>query len=211
MSERLSFFLADLSTYIGLVPVVLAFFRFKTLHPEQRRLAILVWVGVGIGISADWVSRLFFIPNLFLLHLYTIVNFVLLTWVYQSVVGARWARVIGIAFTVFAAVNSLFIEGLQTFNVLSRSISTFISMFFALRFFAKSLREMQISRLEMVPLFWISVGTLFYNAASFFIFLFSKDIAPHEPLSSTYFGIHAIFTVLLYIFYTIALWIRPTE
>jgi len=67
---------------------------------------------------------------------------------------------------------------------------------------------MKVQHLEASPLFWISIGTLFYNAGSFFIFLFSKDIVPFEELWQTYFGIHAIFTILLYIFYSIALWVK---
>mgnify|MGYP001802098417 CR=1 FL=1 len=92
-------------------------------------------------------------------------------------------------------------------NILNRSISSLLIMFFALNFFLFQLRTMKIVRMEKEPLFWISIGVLFYNAASFFIFLFCKDLETFDELWYTYFGIHSIFSILSYTIYTIALWV----
>jgi hypothetical protein len=74
-----------------------------------------------------------------------------------------------VAFPVLAAWNSVFIEKLDGFNVINRSTAAFIIICYTLSFLTKNLREMKIQRLEVVPLFWISIGALFYYAASFFI------------------------------------------
>jgi hypothetical protein len=211
MNEKISFLLADISTYIGLIPAFVALFRIKSRVYEHRPLSILVWGGVLVAIAAYVVTKALKLPNIFLLHIYTIFNFILTTLVFRSVISKKIAYILIFTYTVFASVNSIYIEKLITFNVLNRSISAFIIMFFALSFFVKTLKEMKILRLETIPLFWISVGALFYNAGSFFIFLFSKDISPFEELWLTYFGIHSILTIILYLFYTIALWVQPKQ
>lgn len=204
-----SVILANISNYIGLIPSIFAFFRIKSPYKTHRQLALLVWVGFAIAMLAQVVPYLFGITNLWLLHIYTIVDFILLTFIYSSTIGPFTTRILIIVFPLFAAINSIFFEHLITLNVLNRSLSAFILMFYALSFFAKTLREMKIFNLERSPLFWISIGVLFYNAGSFFIFLFSQNISATSKLWATYFGIHSIFTILLYIFYTIALWVQP--
>jgi hypothetical protein len=211
MHEDLSFFLADVASYIGLIPSILALFRLKNSLPEYRQLTLLVWGGTTISLLAIIVGTVLHKPNLFLLHIYTIFDFILLTLIFKPVLGARLTRFLTIAFSLFAATNSIFFEHLRTENVLNRSLSALILMFYALSFFTKTLREMKIQKLENEPLFWISIGVLFYNAGSFFIFLFSHYLTPIQDLWYTYFGIHAIFTILLYVCYTIALWVQPKQ
>lgn len=210
MNETLSFLFADISTYVGLIPSILAFFRLKELLPEQRMLSILVWGSTVISLLAVLIAAVLNKPNLFLLHIYTVFDFIMLTLIFKPVIKPTWFRVIQIAFPLTATLNSILVEQLRTENVLNRSVSAFILMLYPLGFFTKALKEMKILKLEEYPLFWISTGVLFYNAGSFFIFLFSKILTPIHSLWYTYFGIHAIFTILLYVFYTIALWVRPT-
>lgn len=210
MDKELSYMLADIATYIGLIPSFFAFYRIKSPIYTHRLLAILVLGDTSISLFAYFITVQLKWPNLFLLHFYTVFNFFVTTLIFKSELNKKASIILLTLFTSFATINSIFVERLQTFNVLSRSISAFIIMVYVLRFFTKTLREMKIQELEKVPLFWISVGALFYNAGSFFIFLFSKDISPFEELWLTYFGVHSILTIILYCFYTIALWVRPT-
>jgi hypothetical protein len=211
MSRELSFLLADLGSFVCLIPSVIALFRLRRADREQRLLSLLVWIGTFISLAAYALPPLFHLPNLPLLHVYTIIDFVMLTLLYRPVLHPGLFRLLILVFPVFAAVNSLFFTGPDSMNELSRSISAFIIMAYALSFFAKTLRDMKVIHLERTPLFWISIGALYYNAASFFIFIFSKDLAPFKDMWLTYFGVHAIFTILLYLFYSIALWIRPEQ
>lgn len=211
MNETLSFLFADISTYVGLIPSILAFFRLKNLLPEQRMLSILVWSSTVICLFAVLITVVLKKPNLFLLHIYTIVDFILLSLIFKPFLPKFLSRLLFFGFPLFAAINSIFFEHLKTENVLNRSLSALILMFYSLSFFTKTLREMKILNLEKEPLFWVSIGVLFYNAASFFIFLFSHYLTASRDLWYTYFGIHAIFSIILYIFYTIALWVHPKQ
>jgi len=139
-------------------------------------------------------------------HIYTIFEFILLAFIFKPFLHRLFIKIVLVTFPTFAIINSVFIEHLNTMNVLNRSISALLIMFFALNYFLFNLRELKVQRLELEPLFWVSIGVLFYNAASFFIFIFSKDLGPFREAWFTYFGIHAFFTILLYTFYSIALW-----
>ena len=209
MDPETSFFLARISSYIMIGPCVLSLFRFKSPFQVHKQLAFVVFLGAFISIAANFFNVVLQMPNLFLLHIYTIFDFILLTLIFKDVLPQIVFKVLIFTFPLFAAVNSIFLEKLMTENVLNRSISAFLLMFYALCFFTKTLGEMKIIHLERQPMFWISVGVLFYNAGSFFIFLFSRVLTPIPELWYTYFGIHAIFTIILYCFYTIALWVQP--
>lgn len=211
MNEELVRTLNSFSTYIGLVPSFLAIAKLKEATYEYRLLAYLVWWGTTIGLLALFIGAYLHHPNLFLLHIYTIFDFFLLSLIFKPVLPSSLSRVITIGFPLFAIINSIFFEHFKTENIMNRTLSSLILMFYALSFFTKTLREMKILNLEKEPLFWISVGVLFYNAGSFFIFLFNHYLTANRDLWFTYFGIHAIFTIILYIFYTIALWVHPKQ
>lgn len=211
MNEELVRILNGFAAYIGLVPSFLVFFKLKRATYEYRLIAYLVWWGTLIGLLALFIGAYMHQPNLFLLHIYTIFDFILLTLIFKPVLPQFLSKFLLISFPLFAAINSIFFEHLKTENVLNRSLSALILMFYALNFFTKTLREMKVLNLGKEPLLWISIGVLFYNAASFFIFLFSHYLTASRDLWFTYFGIHAIFTILLYICYTIALWVQPKQ
>jgi hypothetical protein len=211
MKLSIAILLINIATFIGLIPSLLAFFKVKNSTRAYLILAVLVWLGTIISLLARFIGGVLHQPNLYLLHFYTIADFILLSLIFKPVLPGYLSRFLLYGFPVFAAINSIFFEQLKTENVLNRSISALILMFYALSFFTKTLREMKILKLEQEPLFWISIGVLFYNAASFFIFLFSHYITVIPNLWYTYFGIHAIFSIILYIFYTIALWVHPKQ
>ena len=203
--------LINIATFIGIIPSIFAFFKTKNATKNYLLLATLIWVGTAISLLARFIGGVLHQPNLFLLHFYTIVDFILLSLIFRPVLPGNLSSFLLYVFPVFAAINSIFFEHLKTENVLNRSLSALILMLYALGFFTKTLREMKIQKLEQEPLFWISIGVLFYNAASFFFFLFNHYLVVIPNLWQTYFGIHTIFTILLYTFYTIALWVHPRQ
>lgn len=208
MPEYLSLTLANTATFIALLPCLVAILRWKNAVPSQKIASIWVWGSAAIGLGAYGLA-IQGEPNLYLLHLFIIFDFILLTLLFRPLLNPILAKVLLFGFPILAGLNSIFIEHLVGFNVVNRSVAALIIICYTLTFFLRTLREMKIQRLELVPLFWISVGALFYYAASFFIFLFSATLLPYTKVWATYFGVHAIFTILLYLSYTVALWIQP--
>ena len=199
------------ATFYALVPALVALVRWNRADETQRYLRVLVWAAALVGIGAHVMARVLKENNLFLLHFYTILEFILLTLIFRNYLPKKFVWWIIGLFSVAALINSVFIEKLGTFNVIARSVSAFLIMCYVMRYFWITLRDMKMRYLERQPMFWISCGALLYYAASFFIFIFSNDILPLADLWWTYWGVHAIFTILVYTFYSIALWVGPQQ
>ena len=208
MKEEVAFLLADISSFWGFFPSLIALLIWKKCGPKDLYLDYLVWGGTTISLLAFYLGYVYGASNLYLLHIYTIFEFVLLTLIFRPVLNHLFVKTALVTFPLFAAFNSIFIEKLITMNEFSRSISALLLMFYALSFFLYQFRTLKVKHMEREPLFWVSIGVLFYNAASFFIFVFSRDLEPFHELWFTYFGIHSLFTILLYTFYSIALWVQ---
>ena len=209
--KSIAFVIATISTLFGILPSLIAFLKIKSADEIQRLLRILVWGATLCGLSAMGLAKLLHINNLFILHFYTIFDLVMLTLIFRNYIGRNLSRGIIILFVTLAATNSIFVAKFNSFNVLARSIEAFIIICYALTFFTLTLKRMDIVKLNRSPMFWISCGALLYYAASFFIFIFSQDIQPMLDIWYIYWGIHAIFTIVLYIFYSIALWVQPEK
>jgi hypothetical protein len=212
MTQDVAFQIMNYASYSVILPLFVVFLRVRSDQTkEQQLLSILVLTSALIELSAYLLGTHFGIPNLFLLHLLTISELVLLTLIYGTVLGRRSQWAILLLAGIPMLINSIFVEQLQGFNVINRSGQALLMITFAILFFAQTLRNMKIKRLEKSPLFWISCGVLIYYAASLFIFIFSKDLVPFKALWFVYWGVHAIFSIILNLFYTLALWINPQQ
>lgn len=209
MDTSLSIQLSHIATFMIVLPSLLALLRLSSELRIHRLLIFLVGGAALVSILAYVLGSVFAINNLFLLHFYTVFDFIMMTLIFRDYLARAYVEWSIIIFTVAALSNSILIEQLSTFNILARSVEAFVIICYVMRYFWLTLQEMKIQRLEKQPVFWVSCGALLYYAAGFFIFLFSHDLLPFDELWFTYWGIHAIFTILLYLFYSIALWVQP--
>ncbi|WP_020534696.1 hypothetical protein [Lewinella cohaerens] len=211
MSAELTLQLGQIATFICILPSIIALFQWNSGVKTHRQLGVLVLGATTVGIAAHTLAQVYQVNNLFLLHFYTVFDFIMMTLIFQTYLPRAFVKWSIIVFSCAALLHSIFIEQLNTFNVLARSVEAFIVMCYVMRYFWFTLKEMKIKRLEQQPIFWISCGALLYYAAGFFIFLFSTDLLPYDDLWFTYWGVHAFFTILLYLFYSVALWVQPEK
>ncbi|WP_045114865.1 hypothetical protein [Microscilla marina] len=205
-----SFVLANVSVASILLPAILAIILFKKQTLPLKILSILLWVGVLVEIVARTLA-IYKLPNLPALHVYVVIEFALLAWMYQLYLHKTYARyvipVIIIAFTIFSIINSLFIQSIYTFNTYSRPISNLLLIIFALSYFYKMLRELKVRYLEKAPMFWVNTGILIYFSGSLFLFIFSNYIVSDKGLLLLMWNIHSFLNIIHNIFYTIGLWL----
>ena len=215
MGIKTSILLAEISASIGILPILIGLFRRKQANAAQRTLLLLVLFAFATEIVALAIAGLFKANNLFLSHFFPLIEFFFLSKIYQKeledILPANFFTSLLIVFTSGALINSFFFESLLQFNNKSRAISSLLIIFFTLAYFYKTLKEVKIKKLESEPLFWLSIGLLIYFSASFFIFIFSNYLQPSVKLSYTFWGIHALLNISLYLFYAIALWIKPQK
>lgn len=212
MSRIWAEWLTDISMYSIGLPVLLGFIRFRYWNSVQRWIAGLVLASLLGEVLVRGMAHLFG-NNLILLHGFTLVQFVLLIFIFEKglkpLLPQLFFRGLILFFLIFTLTDLLFLNGLQQFNSFSRPLASFIIIFFALSFFYKTLTELKIKHLEQSPLFWISIGCLLYFSGSLFIFIFTNYVRNSNEVLLTLWGIHALFNILLNSSYTIALWVKP--
>ena len=215
MDESTSFFLAKASVVAGLIPATIAILNSNNASWNQRMIFKLVVAALATEVIAYLFSVLTLGNNLFLSHIFILIEFTILTLIYKkelsSFVAPKFFNLLIVLFIIYSIFNSLFIETLTQFNGYARAISGLIIILFTLLYFYKVLKELKVQRLEKEPMLWLSLGLLLYFSASLFIFIFGNYIQPSVKLSFTFWGIHAIINISLCIFYAIALWIKPLK
>ena len=80
-------------------------------------------------------------------------------------------------------------------------------------YFRKLLNELQVPNLARDPMFWVSAGLVLYSLSKLLIALFSNYMLEHysRQLSLTAWTMNGLLTVVLYLCYLRALWLRPQK
>ena len=215
MEETLARSIMYFSSVFGLVPAILTLWRWRRSDREQRLLGILVGIAVVIELLAMFIGAGLHLNNLFLLHIFTVIELGLLALMFGpsivSLLPSSGLRLLLVAFSIFAIFNSIYIDGITRFNAFAKAIEALFVISFVLMYFYHILRTLEIKHLDQAPLFWISAGSLIYFSGSLFVFIYSNKIVSSLSSSFTIWGIHAFLTILKNTFYTIALWIRSNK
>lgn len=204
---EVSFFLATANSFIGILPSILAIWTYSSHSREQRLLSYLVWLmtASGIGMEVTAANR---INNFFIIHLGSMIEVIMYTLIFKHYLPVGWPKWIIGLFLIAAVGYIVVFDSLYTFNIPIRLLDSILVIIYCLRFFSTTLRQLDIERIDQHPLFWVSTGALIYHLGSFLFFLFGYII---QGLTSNllYFGLHAFFGILSYLFFAVALWKKP--
>ncbi len=197
------------SLFIAL-PVAVALIRYRQLNVTMRAIALYVFLGGLIQVSSSYISS-YKQNNLWLLHLYTPLEFACIAWFYchafKGFVKKSAFVWVGLGFAVLSAFNSAFLQNTETFNTYARSLEGILVIVFCLMWCYRTLLEMKIKRLEQDPVFWVNTGFLLYFSGTVLLFAFSNYIVNiNHALNLYIWAFHALFSILLYFFITISLW-----
>ena len=197
------------------IAMITGFLRYRKL---ERPLQLLLWL-VVFGFMTDLLSRILWyyrINNLFLIILYIPVEFALLASIYRyELKGTRMARVIPWLIMLLGAYSlyEILSGRAKGFSPEARFAEGFLILCFVLLYLSHTLRKLSTNHLEYAPMFWLSTGLFIYSACDIIIFIFSNYILSSysEKFNLQLWDIHAILTIVLYLFYTLALWISPKK
>lgn len=202
-------FLAVTSPLVFILPTLVSL---RNTHDYQLRFRIIslhVWIAFIIEMISYWLW-MHKQSNLFLLHLYTILEFEIISLFYLILLkeySKKWViPTIMICFAVFAIIDSLFFHDLNHFNVFARSTECLIIISYAIYYLYKHLITSKTISLKNDPILLINTAFLFYFSISFFLFLFSNYIMAETFKTYVIWTMHS---VALWIYYTtigIALW-----
>lgn len=205
----------QVSAYTAAIPFVAGLLRWSKLRLEQRYIMYLVLFSITVELLALLLGRYLHLPNLYLLHVFTIGQFVLLWLVFRlrlaPPLSQRHMYIILGLFLLAALASAFWLDGLLQFNAHARSISAVLVVLMCLIYYYQRLTKLDLENLETDPLFWIATGSLVYFSGSLVMFIVSNYVAADQGMSLTMWAVHAILNTFNYLFLTIALWVRPTN
>lgn len=209
MLELLSVFL-DACTYLPLPGAAIGSIYYKRLSPELRVITFLCWSALLVNTVSTFLANQH-INNLFLIHLDTIVETLILLKFYslvlKEVVPKRFFEVGGVAFTLIALGIAYTVQPFDRFNSYARTIEALGIIMLALLFFHRILMEMKILNLEKDPLFWVNTGLLLYFSGGSLLFSLSNMMLRLDAVKTIYlWGVHGMFYLVLYLLISVAFW-----
>ncbi|WP_299313302.1 hypothetical protein [uncultured Aquimarina sp.] len=215
MNKELFDGLRLISSFIVVIPLILSVVKIKLLNKVQLRLLYLLIVVFIVEFISNilWYKKM---NNLPLYHFYAVIEFVLIINIYRIVLSKIFSKqvfiILGVAFTIFAIMNTLFFQNLNTFNSNVTTLMGLLVIFLALSYFYALLKEVKYSALETNPMFWINAGFLIYFSSNLILFFINNNMFKGSTEASyLVWGLHAIVNIVLTIFYTIALWVHPKK
>ncbi|WP_109098727.1 hypothetical protein [Aquimarina sp. AU58] len=207
--------LGNISSFIILVPLLLSVLKFKSLNKIQLRLGYLLLVTLIVEFISNvlWYQK---INNLPVYHFFTVIQFLLIVNIYKRALSQTFSKYfftsLGIGFMVFAVVNIMFFQDLFTFNSNATTLMGAIVIFLSLSYFYALLKEVKYSALETNPMFWINSGFLIYFSSNLILFYINNSMFKGSTEASyLVWGLHAVINIVLTIFYTVAIWVKPKK
>lgn len=215
MEPSVALAIMQFSAYTAGIPLLAGIIGWSHLRRGQRYIMYLVIFSITIELLALILGRLLHLPNLFLLHVFTVGQFYLLWSIFRQRLIPPFSRKIFsgllIFFLLFAVASAIWLDGLFQFNTHARSVSAVLVILMCLTYYYQRLTRLDLEDLESDPLFWISTGSLVYFSGGLVMFIVSNYVAKNEGMSLTMWAVHAILNTFNYLFLTIALWVRPTN
>lgn len=190
------------SQYAPLLALIPGLIRFRYLSRTMKVLLLTPVAGMLTEIAIV-ILRDLGLPNLPLLHIYTIIQFLLIAWFYGLLFKRMLPRLlipsIAIGFTIFSIINSLFIQPISTYNSIALGLQCLLGISFTIIGFYKIMAEMKELSLIKSPEFWANLGFLLYFSTNLFILILSNPMMSlGETANYIIWGVRAIF---LYFFY----------
>ncbi len=207
--------LADISLYSILLPSGMVFFSWKRSDTATTIIRILILFTLVLDLFSEYyISELYISKtqknNMFLFHIFTLCEGILLTLYFRSFFHLKWVRnifnILLISFPILVFINLKFWEPLDHYPSIPRMIECILMMVLSIIFFMNVFQQSTITNLIEYPHFWLASGLLLYFAGTFFMNLVGQIVLNTKKLGFDVYDIHSFLNIFLNIIYTIALW-----
>jgi hypothetical protein len=117
-------------------------------------------------------------PNLFVLHIYTLLEFIFISLFYRSTLDKieffqRHFRVLLIGLSVLIVLNTIFLQQLSGFNTHAKILTQIVYITYAIAYFIQEISNYRKTAQQQL-LTVINSAILIYYSSSLFIFMFSN-------------------------------------
>ena len=189
---------------------IISLVRYRHLPGYLRLMPVLLGFSLLIEIPG-YILRVNNINNLFLFHIYDIVEYVLIGIMYinayHSIVAKKYVKVSIFIYLIFCLINSIFFQKIfQTADTYNFLVGCVLKTFIVLIYFYEIYQSNDNEKIENLPLFWISVGNFFFFTGTFFVMGLIEEIKIYNAqLADSLHIINTVLNYLMYIMYSIGL------
>jgi len=154
-------------------PLLPLLFSMKRLNRYQSVIVVFIL----LSFSADLISRYLISRNYSFLHLYGLLEALVLLYFFSLVIERSKRLILGVAivFSAVYIVNSLYWE-VNTFNMFGRSLECLIMISLSFVLFYQFYNREDDIFIDRSPIFWINIAILVYFSGAFFSFVLSREI-----------------------------------
>jgi len=202
--------LIEYATGIVFLPLLLSILYYKRFPAALKNVTYYMIAAATTELLSYimWKQRK---NNLPLLHIYTIIEYLLLLKFYYSILKDFLPKALFIILVavppLFFILDSLFIESIYNFNPYARSVESLIIIFLAMSWYLKlvsaDMRDLTLAK----SLKFINSAFLIYFSGSVVLFSFSDAISRLvQNLRFSIWTVHTLLTVTLYILLASGLW-----
>lgn len=213
MNFNIFWILGQISAFFALIPLAVALIKYRQLDRVQKRLIGLIALTFITEMIANWVwSKQ--LNNNPIYHVYAVLEYFLILRIYSTAFNQNKKGYFIVLFTIFAGfafINTLFFQDLSEFNSNVVTLSAALIVLLALSYFYSLLKQDDLVELIHLPLFWISAGMLIYYSTNFALFFIVQHNTFEFDNRFTIWGLHALINIVLFCFYTRALWVQTTK
>lgn len=207
--ESLQLTLGYIGFAVAFINGVICFFLIRRNHIEIQYFNYYIILNLIIQV----ISYIFWEygkNNLPFLHLFTLFEFILLSFFYKVIlVQERYNRRF-ISFVLFVSVliigNSLLIQGIYSFNSYSKSLEQVIIIVYSILYFFFYPKNLSNDRKLLQSINLINSAILVYFSGSLFIFMFSQIFIDKPDLYRGFWAFNVLLVFLFQLLVFISLW-----
>jgi hypothetical protein len=176
-------FLAYMAIFVQGVVAVLGGFYYKSLPNPLKLLTWLLGI-IFLESIASFILALLNIHNLWLSHVNTIIEFVLLVAIYFLWMKSRYVRslmfICLIAFCVIWIISKFTFESFSQVDGWTTAISKIFQIVFSAFMLVEVIKEDEIIWMNDQR-FWVAAGVIIYSAGSLFMFALFNEMLHVSP------------------------------
>lgn len=191
------------------LPLGMALFFYPKLSRPEKIVAVYLLLG-GIFNAAGRYLADRRMSNLWLQHIFTCLEILLVCFYFREILTGRrarqWLPVLAVVFAAGAALNSVFVQQLSVHNSYARSAAALLIVALCFYFFKTKLGS--AFRWSREGSFWFVTGFLVYFSSSLFLFIMSNQTFGMMSTRQawTLWNIHATMVLMMYLLFTAGFW-----
>ncbi len=193
-----------------LIPFIISFFRKEIASKNWNFLLAYIYVCLATEVTAKilwWLK----INNLLLLHIFSILEFFLLSLLYHSLFRNKKLKLVTwvliILFTTFSIINSIYIQSTLQFNSYSRFAECLFIVFYAISYTAENYTKNFDASIVKTPFFLVNTGVLIFFSGNYCLFVLSNYLLSQSQTVNLYvWAYHTLLLACYYILIGVGLW-----